>query len=141
MTLAVVTGAGRGIGRSAALALAARGADLVLIGRTPDELGEVGALARTQHAVVHTLVADLASTSETEAAARSILAIGTPDAVVHNAAVIERASVEETTTASWERQFAVNALSHGTIFDDALPYDSKAWALPFVVAAPEVATN
>jgi len=39
------------------------------------------------------------------------------------------------------RQFAVNALSHGTIFDDALPYDSKAWALPFVVAAPEVATN
>jgi len=39
------------------------------------------------------------------------------------------------------RQFAVNALSHGTLFDDALPYDSKAWALPFVVAAPEVATN
>ena len=39
------------------------------------------------------------------------------------------------------RQFAVNALSHGTIFDDALPYDSKAWALPFVVAAPEVAAN
>jgi hypothetical protein len=37
-------------------------------------------------------------------------------------------------------QFAVNALSHGTIFDDALPYDSKAWALPFVVAAP-VAAN
>jgi len=39
------------------------------------------------------------------------------------------------------RHLAVNALSHGTLFDDALPYDSKAWALPFVVAAPEVATN
>lgn len=39
------------------------------------------------------------------------------------------------------RQFAVNALSRGTIFDDALPYDSKAWALPFVVAAPDLATN
>jgi hypothetical protein len=39
------------------------------------------------------------------------------------------------------RQFAVNALSHGTIFDDALPYDSKAWALPFVVASAEVASN
>ena len=25
------------------------------------------------------------------------------------------------------RWFAVNALSHGTLFDDALPYDSKAW--------------
>jgi len=33
------------------------------------------------------------------------------------------------------RHFAVNALSRGTMFDDALPYDSKAWALPFVVAA------
>jgi hypothetical protein len=39
------------------------------------------------------------------------------------------------------RHHAVNALSHGTIFDDALPYDSKAWALPFRVATGDVATN
>lgn len=39
------------------------------------------------------------------------------------------------------RHLAVNALSHGTLFDDALPYDSKAWALPFRVATGEVATN
>ena len=34
------------------------------------------------------------------------------------------------------RHLAVNALSHGTVFDDVAPYDSKAWALPYVVAAP-----
>jgi hypothetical protein len=39
------------------------------------------------------------------------------------------------------RHLAVNALSHGTLFDDALPYDSKAWALPFRVATGEVAAN
>jgi hypothetical protein len=39
------------------------------------------------------------------------------------------------------RHLAVNALSHGTLFDDALPYDSKAWALPFRVVAPDVAAN
>ena len=39
------------------------------------------------------------------------------------------------------RHLAVNALSRGTLFDDALPYDSKAWALPFVVASTDVATN
>jgi hypothetical protein len=30
--------------------------------------------------------------------------------------------------------FGVNALSRGTLFDDALPYDSQAWILPYVVA-------
>jgi len=31
------------------------------------------------------------------------------------------------------RHFGVNALSHGTLFDDAAPYDSQAWLFPFVV--------
>jgi len=31
------------------------------------------------------------------------------------------------------RHFAVNALSHGTLYDDSLPYDSKAWVFPYVV--------
>ncbi|MEO5618283.1 MAG: hypothetical protein ABIS67_10960 [Candidatus Eisenbacteria bacterium] len=36
--------------------------------------------------------------------------------------------------ASGTHHFGVNALSRGTLFDDALPYDSEAWALPYVVA-------
>jgi NAD(P)-dependent dehydrogenase (short-subunit alcohol dehydrogenase family) len=39
--VALVTGAGRGIGRAVALALAAAGAELVLVSRTPSELDEV----------------------------------------------------------------------------------------------------
>jgi NAD(P)-dependent dehydrogenase (short-subunit alcohol dehydrogenase family) len=39
--MALVTGAGRGIGRAVALALAAAGAELVLVSRTPSELDEV----------------------------------------------------------------------------------------------------
>jgi len=31
------------------------------------------------------------------------------------------------------RHFAVNVLSHGTLFDDAAPYDSKAWMFPYVI--------
>lgn len=32
---------------------------------------------------------------------------------------------------SWVRHFGVNALSHGTLFDDASPYDSNAWIFAF----------
>lgn len=39
------------------------------------------------------------------------------------------------------RHIAVNALSHGTLYDDVLPYDSKAWGIPFVVGAPAPAAN
>jgi hypothetical protein len=31
------------------------------------------------------------------------------------------------------RHVGVNALTHGTLFDDTAPYDSQAWILPFVV--------
>jgi hypothetical protein len=31
------------------------------------------------------------------------------------------------------RHFGVNALSNGTLFDDAAPYDSQAWVFPFAV--------
>ena len=35
--------------------------------------------------------------------------------------------------------FGVNALSHGTLFDDQAPYDSPAWLLPVVLAPDQVA--
>jgi hypothetical protein len=51
-----------------------------------------------------------------------------------------------TYTATWTTpmfahvgHLGVNALSHGTLFDDTAPYDSQAWILPFVVAPTELA--
>ena len=34
--------------------------------------------------------------------------------------------------------FGVDALSHGTLFDDALPYDSQRWILPYVIVPEEL---
>jgi hypothetical protein len=51
---------------------------------------------------------------------------------------------DNTYTATWTtpdeggfRHFGVNALSHGTLLDDAAPYDSQAWLFPFAVHQDE----
>src|SRR5438128_44960 len=47
--VALVTGAGRGIGRSTALALAARGARVMAVARTESDLAELAALAPIEY--------------------------------------------------------------------------------------------
>ncbi len=43
-------------------------------------------------------------------------------------------------TSSWGgwRHFGIQAMAHGSIYDDALPFDMQAWHLPFRVAQPDV---
>jgi NAD(P)-dependent dehydrogenase (short-subunit alcohol dehydrogenase family) len=62
----VLTGATRGIGAAAAVQLAARGAELALVGRDPERVREAADAARAavNGAAVHEHVADLASMAE-----------------------------------------------------------------------------
>jgi NAD(P)-dependent dehydrogenase (short-subunit alcohol dehydrogenase family) len=57
--IALVTGAGRGIGRAVALALADAGAELVLVSRTPSELDEVAEEIRSRGGKARRLVLDV----------------------------------------------------------------------------------
>jgi hypothetical protein len=43
-------------------------------------------------------------------------------------------------TSAWGgwRHFGIQAMTHGSIYDDTLPYDSQAWHLPFRVQQPDV---
>ena len=115
----IVTGAGRGIGRAYALAMAAEGARVVvndlgvdLLGRDPsasladavvDEIREAGGSA----------VADASDVSDFDAAGRLIAAavgeFGGLDVIVNNAAIEFRGGVAAHSPADWERVMAVNA--------------------------------
>lgn len=65
---ALVTGAGRGLGRACALALAAEGADVVALSRSAGPLDEVVAAAAGLPGAVRPVVADLADAAATAAA-------------------------------------------------------------------------
>ncbi len=79
---ALVTGAGRGIGRAVALALASAGAELVLVSRTPSELDTVAREIACRGGKARTLPFDV-----TDAAAMrdAFAGLGTLDILVNNA--------------------------------------------------------
>lgn len=109
---AIVTGAGRGIGRAVALALAAEGANLLLVSRTEDELKtvaeEAAELAGEPRAI--TSQADVSREEDVRrTAARAETEFGCLDILVNNAGAAFRKPLEKTTTEEWDRIMEVNA--------------------------------
>jgi len=62
--IAVVTGAGRGLGRACAFALAAAGAEVVLVSRTASDLQAVAALIHQEGGSARPLVCDVTDTAQ-----------------------------------------------------------------------------
>jgi 3-oxoacyl-[acyl-carrier protein] reductase len=142
MALAVVTGAGSGIGRATALELARRGLDVALLGRTEDTLRATAAEA--ERAGVRTLVAraDVGVEADVRDAVGVVLArLGTPRVVVHNAGIAGRkARVEETSAAEWDAVMAVNLRAPFLVSREFLPAMRAAAAGRFVTLGSISAT-
>jgi 3-oxoacyl-[acyl-carrier protein] reductase len=107
--VAVVTGAGRGIGRAIALKFAAEGADVVCVSRTAENsekvAGEVLALGRKAwaHAV------DVSDSACVMAAAEKILAeAGRVDVLVNNAGVTRDGLLMRMSDADWDTVLDTN---------------------------------
>jgi 3-oxoacyl-[acyl-carrier protein] reductase len=106
---AIVTGASRGIGRATALALAARGLRVALLGRTRSELEETQALAAERGGRADVLQCDLRDPAQIAGAAARILETAGPPAVLaHVAGVIHRVHVPATTDEQWADTLDVN---------------------------------
>lgn len=95
--IAVVTGAGSGIGRALAIALNREGCALYLSDINPEALAQTAALLDTNKAAVNTDVIDAASKDAMHAWAERIAAqSGHVDIVINNAGVALMSLVEET---------------------------------------------
>jgi NAD(P)-dependent dehydrogenase (short-subunit alcohol dehydrogenase family) len=107
---ALVTGAGSGIGKAAAIKLAGAGADLGLLGRTPSELEETAAEVRRLGRKGLVLVADTSSDEAMRAAFEATgKAFGRLDVVFANAGVNGVwAPLEDLTYEEWTKTNAIN---------------------------------
>ncbi|MEC8988692.1 MAG: 3-oxoacyl-[acyl-carrier-protein] reductase [Verrucomicrobiota bacterium] len=86
--VAVVTGAGRGIGRAVALAYARMGADVACVSRTEENSAKVAAEVKDLGRRAWPLAVDVSDTVAVDAAAKGILELaGRVDILVNNAGV------------------------------------------------------
>lgn len=104
--VAVITGAGRGIGRAAALELAQRAYRVVLVARTVGELHETAQAAGTDVLIVAGDVSDPLAAER--AVNQTMEKFGRLDALVNCAGVAPVLTIEQTTPQEWRRILDTN---------------------------------
>ena len=115
--LAVITGGGRGIGRSIALAFAREGAQVVVAARTLEQVEhvarEISGDAPSKSLALTCDVSDLASVQQMFAKVKEAFGRG-PDIMVNNAGIAESAPFTKTDDDLWQRHIAINL--NGTFY-------------------------
>ena len=101
--IAVITGAGRGIGRAIALKLAAAGADVVCVSRTVENSEKVAAEVRALGRRAWAFAVDVSDPAAVTAAVEKILAeAGRVDVLVNNAGVTKDGLLMRMSEADWD---------------------------------------
>jgi 7-alpha-hydroxysteroid dehydrogenase len=121
--VAVITGAGRGIGAASAIALAEAGADVVISARTEEQLQETAAKIEAAGRKAHIVVADLTEVDQLTglaAAARDVF--GRLDIVVNNVGGTMPRTYLDTSVGFLERAFHWNVSTAHALTVAAVPH-------------------
>jgi len=107
--VAIVTGAGRGIGRAIALRFAGEGAEIGVVDIDSATAAETAQAVRDLGRQSASIVADVSDNTAANAAVEQLMRqLGRLDVLVNNAGVETRAAFLEITPEQWQRQIAVN---------------------------------
>ena len=121
--VAIVTGAGRGAGRSIALALARAGLAVGLVARSRDQLQAVSAEIEAAGGRALVAAADIGDERDaTSAVEATVAAFGRLDALVNNAGLGIYGPVESYALADWQRMLATNLSGPFLMSRAALPH-------------------
>ena len=107
--IALVTGAGKGLGRASALALARAGADVALVSRTKQELDAVAAEIRASGRLAISLPGDMTRSEQADAVVEAAVAeFGSIDVLVHCVGRSLRKQILDYSDADWREMIATN---------------------------------
>lgn len=107
--VAIITGAGRGVGRATALLFARQGAHVVLFGRTPVHLEETARAIGAEGGSCLTIAGDVAREEDVAALFRQVKASpGRVDILVNCAGIVAVRPFVDMDVETWDRVIAVN---------------------------------
>jgi NAD(P)-dependent dehydrogenase (short-subunit alcohol dehydrogenase family) len=106
--VAVVTGAGRGIGRATAEAMARAGAHVILAARTASQLDDTGQAIRKAGGAATVAVTDVGDARAVDRLFALAEEIGAPTVLVCAAAVLHNVALAATTPQIWEETLRIN---------------------------------
>ena len=106
---ALITGAGKGIGKAIAMALAAEGVNLALVARTKGDLEAVAKEVRSLGIRAEWATADVANlTAVNHAVEKLVSALGPVDILINNAGIGRFGKFMELSVTDWEEVVKVN---------------------------------
>lgn len=121
---AVVTGAGKGLGKAMAVELAKEGVNLALLARTESDLVIVAEelQAINQNITIKKYVVDVAEYTQVQGVVKSIVAdFGQIDILINNAGVLKYGSLSEISVNDWEQVFKINVFGTYYMMHELVP--------------------
>ena len=137
--IAIVTGAGTGIGRAIARAFVREGAKVVLVGRRAEMLES---LAREAGGTPLVCPADVSRQPDIDRILQRVnAAFGAPNVLVNNAGVLHIGTAEQITEEQWDQTFNVNVRGAWLLSRAMLPHMRKAGGGSIVNVASVLGIN
>ena len=124
---ALITGAGKGIGKAIAIALAKEGVSLGLVARTISDLKSLQAHLKDTYSVeVYIASADISNKTEVETAISTLTErLGSIDILINNAGIAQFGTLAEMDPVQWERIIQVNLMGTYYVTRAVLPFMLK----------------
>src|SRR5436190_18501580 len=103
--IALITGAGRGIGKAIAIAVARKGFHTVLVARSENEIQAVAAQIIASGGKATAFACDITDSAAVSSLHEKISAIGRISLLINNAGVAPSVKLEATTDEMWRNTF------------------------------------
>jgi len=122
-TIALITGASRGLGFAAAMALAKEGAKVIINARNPEKLSEAASrIKRETHSEVYPIPGDLTNPNfPAELISAIQMSLGGLDILIANAGGPPSGQFESFDDTAWQKAIDLSFLSHVRLIRSALP--------------------